>query len=337
MKHIFFVHSKITFLMSKKVIEYQRLPLDTCIFVFDRMATHSLDYGIRSIQLPFELFPKDYFRIRLDFWNARKSINALDVFINEQTGGEQFLFYVPKAQSNYFHLTITNNYCVGFYYIEEGYASYNKNGWFSKKKHLYLRDWFYGFIFEKRVPSVKHFYEINNQKYKGCYTLSPYSFEGFPNKYILELPFQIKEELNNYESILVFSCELEFGFIKSENFKFALEDLCKVFLEKKIKHLHFKFHPGQKQEVSINLILSVFNQFRDEIDFVEIEDNISLEEIAVSSLKSQFYIINSSIGLYATIAGRKVYSFINFVRKREPDFQKDLYVPPFYLNNLELL
>ncbi len=335
MKHLFFVHSPITKLMAYQVIKEKDYDFKDVVFLIDRIKLDTSS-KVKEYQFPFRIYPINDLEVSLYFYKNWKNLSQLNHFIQEITESQNFYFYATKAQSNYFYLVINNNKCEGYYFIEEGMAAYNEQYWHNKKKELYLRQLLYNLNFNGKVPSVKHFFDFAHSKYKGCFGLLDDAFKGFPNREILNLPFQKKDNLCNYKEIIVFDAALEFHYLSAEVLEKSIELLFQILVEKGIDKCHFKLHPAQK-DISIGIIMSLILKFQSQITFFKIPAEIILEEIAVSSLGSSFYICTSSIGLYAHIAGRKVYSWSSFVQKFIPDYLSKQSLPDSYQNNLTYL
>jgi Alpha-2,8-polysialyltransferase (POLYST) len=333
MKHLFFVHSSITFLMAKQIIKEEELDKKDCILIFDRIKPFENEDLIQTV-FPFETFPNDFFKVQLNSFLARKNVIKLNQYLSEVAHNQRFVFYAPKAQANYFYLTINHPNCDSYFFMEEGSGVYSFANWHNPKKEIWLRQKFYDLNFFGKVPAVKHFYDGNHPKYKGVYCLHETAFKGFENKRILNLPFEIKQTLASFETVLVFSCEIEFGFMNADTYRYSINKLIAYLIKNNIQKAHYKLHPGQKKDVSIALINEIIAENASKIQLIELEQHVILEEIAVSSPNVSFYICTSSIGLYATLANKKVYSYINFVREKDPEYQRNYKLPDFYVQKL---
>lgn len=126
MKHIFLVHSPVTFLVSVSVIDKLKLSPNDAIIIFyqfKKITTREKIFTAIDIDEFYErhdLFIKAKNYIR--YFNIGKRIDKLIVDV---TGNEPYVAYVP---SMYFvaKLICTNALCLSFNFIEEGLLNYYK-------------------------------------------------------------------------------------------------------------------------------------------------------------------------------------------------------------------
>lgn len=313
------MHSSLTRLVSKQLISELKLEPKDCIFILDRGM--KAEEEIYSIDMPYTLLPKESFSVSFSFWENWPKIKELDVWLKTLSKEDTFYFYKPQSGFNVFHLIISHPLCKGFYYIEEGRSSYRSSiEMQSSKQQSWLRDRLYSLNFKNRSKSVKHFFEAKHPQYLGAYGISEWTFPDLSNTHQLKLPFQKKDFKEAYQKILVLEPIVEFGMTSLEAFRYGIEQ----FLELHIKEgtLYFKYHPSQKEAQSIAAFKAVCDAFPN-INFKKIPSEVSLEEVAIST-EAIFYIITSSVGLYASICGSEVYSIAKYIIDSDKDFQKSI-------------
>ena len=316
-----------------QIIEELKLNPEDCCFVLAR-GMKGPD-GLASSDLPFVFFPKESFTVTFSFWENWTKVKELDAWLNKQAKGKDFYFYQPQSSFNIFQVINSHPLCKGFYYVEEGRSSYLTTLQLqSSSKTYFLRDWFYALNFKNRSKSLKHFFESQHPKYKGAYAISQWTFPDLPNKKQLGLPFKEKVFEEAYQKILVLEPLLEYGMLKETAWSYGLEQFLKNHVQ--AETIHYKFHPSQKKEQSIAAFETVCKAFP-EINFEQISAEVSLEEVAVST-QAEFYVITSSVGLYAMVCGRSVYSIARYMKESDPGFQKTIdELPRVYKEELKFL
>lgn len=116
MKHIFTVHSPITFFCAYEVVQHQKIKENDCIFICSNYKP-PIDFG-RQI--------KSYADTHQSVLSKLKNLNLIksyDKYIQKIAGNNNFIAYVDLIH-NYQRILITHNLCRGFHFIEEGMASY---------------------------------------------------------------------------------------------------------------------------------------------------------------------------------------------------------------------
>ncbi len=340
MKHIFYTHSHITYLVSLQTIEFEKLDKQHCVILYGRNFKPDLEsLHIKSLDFPFSYYPVDSFPFFGKFWKGRKRLAQLDIFLEQVTDGDNFLFYVPQSYMKPFKLVASNKKCIGYSYIEEGLGVYHTQKEMSvyflprkRKLKAYLKSLLnYGL----RLSRTDYFFE---KSYKHVYGISEDAFPDFPRKKVVGLPVLSSAPNYEFDTVLVFDAIIETGFINKATLAYALLLLIAHFKEKGISTVYYKFHPVQLQaDISPGVIRTIFDEHNAGIEFQEIDQTISLERIAFSTTAT-FYIIISSIGLYAALYNRKVYSMVNYIAELEPEFKQRYNALPLALRSrVELL
>jgi hypothetical protein len=325
MKHIFFVHSHITYLVSCGVIKREAIDKSNCAFVVDR--SYRIPTGkFVSYDFPFQTYP-EHFGVHRKFWVGWYKLMKLDRFILIACSRENYIFYFPKTDFGFFGLVISHKLCKGFSIIEEGLVAYWEKSIFDhnnpvKKLPVHRRllmslNYFY------RMPTLKYSFD---PRYINIYCVSDFAFRGYDRKVVLDLNFETHSEQiindSTQANVLVFDAIVEYSIVTLANFLSALERLLKALASNSVTHMYFKFHPQQYvTPESANQIRKVFANFAGLMEFRELADTISLELLAVQ-LKPNFYVNTSSVGVYAALFGCTVYSYAYFIIDAEPAYQK---------------
>ena len=139
----------------------------------------------------------------------------------------------------------------------------------------------------------------------------------------------------DYEHIIVLDSIVEAGVVSISDYLIALLRFIMIMLKRGIHKIHYKFHPDQQPKTSRKLIIELFKTFED-IEFIKIDKNIVLEEMAVNS-SAKFYSAISSMLYYSRYLGSQAYSFVNLFPSSE---KLDSYLkkqPEAFLKQLEYL
>lgn len=116
MKHLFTIHSPLTFLMAYTIVEQLKLPLKDVILISTRYQV-PVD-GFRVEASFHDLYAKWYQKL-LNF----NLPNSYDRYIDRLTDGEPFTAYVD-LMSYYQKILVTHERCRAFHFMEEGNSAY---------------------------------------------------------------------------------------------------------------------------------------------------------------------------------------------------------------------
>ncbi len=327
MKHIFFVHSHITYFVSEGVILYERINKLDCIFLLDR-GYKVFDCSLLAYEFPFLTYPEQFVP-RRKFWKGLKQLRLLDQFLSYISSGDDFFIYFPETEYSFFDLVVTNSNCAGFSIIEEGLAAYWCKSAFEKLNpptHRKFQEIMLGNLnFPGRFLRAKYFF---NPKYNKIYGISELSFPGYERKVSITWPDLLK---NNSlpvclqpMHIIVFDAVVEYSIIQEDLFLFALHRFLQALSSRSVTLYHYKFHPQQYSTPEFTYkIKKKFTEFQSNLNFIELTSEISLESIAMNE-NATFYVNISSVGLYAALFGCAVYSYALFLTASNPDYQRKI-------------
>ena len=118
MKHIFTVHSPITYLCAFSVCKALNLPESDVIII---SAGYKPPFQFGRIVQPYHQIKRSIF-YKLTSINLPK---AYDKYINNLTNGEEFIAYIDLMHY-WQRILVTHQYCLRFNFLEEGMNSYLK-------------------------------------------------------------------------------------------------------------------------------------------------------------------------------------------------------------------
>lgn len=322
MKHIFWVHSHITYLIATVIIEYNNLNDSTILLT----RNYTLPFKTKATVFAFPYYftpSKTKHRLisKINIISSMKSIKHCNKLIDQICKNKDFIFYAPLFNQPSIQCFIEHLNCRKFYYIEEGSASYRtleyfqNNSIIEKMKCTYLKLLPYSNILGR------NFYDDEHPKFFGTYSFFKDAFPWNDNeKYIL--PFNQIKKIDKIETdaFLFFDALVEFGHVSMDVFIKVLNDVIKFLILKEYKIVSFKFHPEQKKERNNkNKIISLFNQYSNSITFIELNSDFIAENYFMQ-YKSNVFVFLSSIGIYAKKSGSKVLSLMCFFEKHDKEF-----------------
>ncbi|MEM7102983.1 MAG: hypothetical protein AAF502_07640 [Bacteroidota bacterium] len=319
MRYLFFVNNHISHLTAKGIIKHLELKIDDCTFLTERNYEIENPLG-KTLEFPFSHLP-DSFRVALGPIRLRQKIKSLDSFINTISDHQPFEIFVTQTSITYFYLIHSNPNCKGFSLIEGGLGCYNLEYLkMVSHKAFWLRRLLYRLLYRNRVPELKYFFNIDFPKFKNCYGTNDKAFKGFKNQIVLDNPFTNDTRYKGINNVLVLDAIREFNYISSDAVKFVLTFLLEK-LKNDIEQLHFKFHPEHyRRPEDMAFYKNIFAPYQKHFTIIELDKHTVLENLIHSS-DANFYVFVSSIGMYADMMGKKVFSLAKKLTERENTFK----------------
>ncbi len=301
MKHLFIVHSNITYLVSLRVIEALGLAEEEVVFGIHR------NYEVPDTRFKNKFALPPNFLVTRNFIKNRQNINKWYSYIDNHVNSD-YVAYVPHTFNLGLALLVTNNRCKYFNYIEEGLASYNPKC-FKRINITWLRLWINTCIYTSRALVYflfeHRFFSLTARKLNKCYAVSELAFTESDDRELLEFMPKVKREEGTYKCIVVFDALSIFGKIDSE----VLLDLLQTVIIPHIKNTEaqnvaYKLHPehyitehGEKECIKIRDIM------RDNFEYVVELDRMFNLEAYFSQYNVTVYTYVSSLGYYASLVG----------------------------------
>lgn len=321
MKHIFSVHSPITYFCAANVVLHEGLKKEDVIFLYTSFSPPN------NLGIPVPSF----YTVNQTFFKKLKTFNLVksyDKYLDRIISGDQFQAYIDLAHY-YQKLLITHSHCAGFHFIEEGTASYIAPKKLAELTRIESSTSFRFAGYKERIRAIlrvlrgfnlrllalpyfaNSFTFLFNSKFYG---FSPLIYPGVlaESKVILEAKSvslskekEIKEiELSNS---LILVEESYFGVykIKEANVKNCIDQTMFILKSDLARRQVFvKLRPNQKASDSIWIAYLIKHQ----ITYKVIPKQMVLEELLVNSEKSRVVGTVSSLLFYACIFGHEAFS-----------------------------
>mgnify|MGYP000448131576 CR=1 FL=1 len=318
MKYLFYTHSAITTRLCFEIIKYQNIDARDVLW----LSARDEFVGNEQNVIPVEIFGCVLPKANLNFTRCRRELREwrrkLTVYLN----GESYRCFLPQTQQLFLQLLTTHPLCKGYFLVEEGMAAYYEEATLTQIKRkkmdvMSLVKWSYNYInyggsFRKR----RLLQDSKSQQYLGCYTWNKYGFPGYTKRHVLNCPFSLSNEHLNVEVLIVLDAVVEAGMIKPKVMSKALNKTFLMLKKRGLTNLGVKLHPETtKQGKDIPVWWSeAFSGLKDHFSVCWIPRNCVVEDLALQ--KNKIFIVNiSSVGLYAAILGRDVWSISGIVQE----------------------
>ena len=328
MKHIFLIHSHITFFVVKQYIhDYHIAPCDCVLFC---CRDYSLPQNYVGVFPSIVQYPKDVFSNKEDlspFVNVITNFRGkkrLECAILSYCNNEPFYFYPFYTASHFVSLVVSMPQCQGYFIIEEGTSAY------LSKQELYAlcpppKKW-YNSILRRIFPE---FYSLkdeafseNSPKYQGILSFSNKAFATMGGEHIvLSNPFE--QSFLNYSPDIILSIDGSLSL-----YAIDLDIIQKVYshIEQFIRQkdgigkvIAYKFHPmflareGLQQKIR-EVIHMVFQKYT----VKELDKTISIENL-LNTYHCDFYTDFSSVSIYRDLLKCNCYSYAAYMAHLLPN------------------
>lgn len=330
MKHVFIVHSPITYLSALGVILKENLNQEDIMILSETYNSKDLPIKIICLEEKLNKFAQNSILKKFYNFPLKKMNQCLETFLE----GDSFIAYVSVFVATNRFLIFHKN-CASFNFIEEGLAAYHTyfdvkemvtntiGRWdmsfsFSNLK-IYIKEILWStFQAPSKISAIPTHYTAYATIPNICYYgFTEYSFPIAKNKKTISM----KDIVKNYRFTPQLRDKLDNAYIwigdpeiysKFQNLDIYLQSIYDgyiVFLkERKINTTFVKFHYRERKE-HCKLIVDLFEKY--DINCIVLEDVIM--EIELSESKNVTLVgFYSSLLLYAKLIGHNAYSIIDF-------------------------
>lgn len=317
MKHLFYVHSHITFLVSKQYVFDKRIDPDDCLLLCSRNYVPCYEYQqlFKNIRkYPQEVFDsrKEDLSLLKNFFNGFIGMHFLEDFIANYCQQDEFLFYTFSTNSHMCSIIVTMKKCMGYYLMEEGSSSYSDDKIIKKslgKRNLIFQS-ILVHIFPRFYLLKDHHFSTASKKYKGVIATSEKALCQLKGEHvIISNPFGKQELSYSPNIVLSVDASLHLCQMNTEHIEAIMNEICQ-FVNHKYKNpiIAYKMHPMIEKEPFANsirnILLKAFDNFRVE----ELPNDIAIEEV-LNAYHCDFFSDWSSVAIYANQMGCKCYSY----------------------------
>lgn len=335
MKHVFFIHSSITFLIAYSTIKHLNIKNKDVLILSSLYNVPIKDFEV--IKSFGETNNKNFLQ-KLKNFNIPKSF---DKYLDEYLNGQNFIAYVD-LMSYYQKILITHNKCNGFHFIEEGNSAYQVEDDLTDITWHERRDKWRGsgiFDFKSifrvirgynlRLISLPYIYSayafMKNTKF---YAFSNNAFYNVsPNKRILVKPPKNDPHINQLAGghalhnacIWLDGSNARYTGLDESYYHNAIEKAIPILKEKGVikDKVYAKLRPGIK-DLSNNKLVSILRANKVEVEVMP--NDLILEAFFMQSSHCRVIGVLTAALEYAHVFGHKVYSIYGLFEKQPPTF-----------------
>ncbi len=328
MKHLFLVHSPITFLVTQQLLKTEALPKEDCIILLSRNFKLPGTTRLQTAAIPADKAGNsDRIWSGLHLLRTRRQIRYYDQWLNSLVN-EAFYFYTPHTASDLENLIISHEHCKGYYIIEEGIGSYRATEPFP------FKGWRGGALkaLQAACPRLytakASFCNTRHPKFTGGYGIGkgvfPHAASGKVK--ILPLPFTAVKLAHEVQAVIVIDYLQGLGdALGNEAYTEVLRQTAgQLAASGRYRAIAYKFHPSHyigRQEF-IGQVRRLFQQTaaQHNITIDELPQEVLLENVAYS-YHPDFYGLFSSALFYAAVIGCKTYGMNRLLLQADPQYK----------------
>ena len=324
MKHIFLIHSHITREVAWAVIRHEHIALSDVVFVLDRKF-ETKESGIRVV--PLDL-PDEYFLIYKNPFRGWCHLRRIWQFIDDLSPGD-FRCYFPHTYSELADLVMSHSRCRGYGLMEEGLWSYFPAKMMNEVVPPAILGWRQRLL--SRIFYMGRFKDrfFCKDDYLSVYGTSEKAFPDFARKIVVELAFpgavdEARHLPVSVRKVIVLDSVVETKVVTEGDFMAGFDQLVEKLTERlgEGEIVYLKRHPYQyvKPEFSDRLIAHLKRKVHAH-EVRELASEVSLEKMALTD-RVEFYLNVSSVSVYASRLGSKVYSYARSIGRSSPEFMR---------------
>lgn len=311
MKNCFYVHSHITYFLTKAIIAKMKIPDNEVFLLLSRNYSNPEIHSFKSIDLSF-------YHDKLNTYSVFNSIikqsliPEIDGLIENLLLKSIYSVYLPHVFHPVMQIIATHHNCHQINIIEEGVNSYSEY-LLSSKDRSYLKGFVKRIINGIKPITRNRIYFIKSfdlTKFKKplepiFYSITSKAFPGVEHKVIRlkmipldDLVYDLSGSIS-----LILEGAVDQGNMKEET---LLDGIKKILNDIDSQLLYVKFHPAQKIESRDKILKLIFESG---ITAKIIPDEIPFEQVFLTSKNLKVYGFTSSLLFYAHEYNCKVFSY----------------------------
>ena len=334
MKHIFYVHSYVTYLVVLGVVEHERISDDDVFLITARGAVNQTRFASMDINEKYpSLFGVPCYGKNLFYIKHYRSIKAFDKEIRDICCNYTYICYIPSDSHFFQQLLSSHSKCVKINFLEEGLFSYNDE--FRKKK----------WPFNGLKGIIKRYLYTGNRNH------NPLSIVSSATLYTLFSTDNYKGPLNK-KCVMPNLQEIKYDGIKLRNTNVlmmnAFKDASSIVISNLLSVIeHFaKDKKAKNEKVYIRHHPYSNNIFREEVESIFIRHGVE-HEVLSNRLNTELMLFNSenlsiygffsAAMLYGALMGHTAISFVDLFKSTSKECEDYLinkfHIPSIFLSN----
>ncbi len=347
MKHLFYIHSCITYIVSVSVVAELNLRLDEVVFVYGRGFTHEEYSYIKSVRLPESLMILGKISSRgakLLMLRKFREITTVDRLVTDLVQGDKYIAYLPLTKNYLMQLLATHPNCSDLVFIEEGMLTYT--GKINIDTNIT-----YGTGLRGKAARFITFLNHGNRSFY----YRPYTYSQPMPLYVLRdavdatgpaldvrvlrsvvvPPLDVGFKFDG-GCILIIETVVEDGITSSENYLHALDAFITDYLKDESDTIWIRFRPNHPVPGE------VLNYLKNRsLEVKLLPDQICAESLFYHSRDLTVVGLSTSLLFYAAIWGHESYSLLKTLFEiddaAEHKYQSYVYLPQAFYDHVNML
>ena len=310
MKHVFCIHSSITYLVMRGVINYKNInPKDVIVFTRRGYSFYWKEVKSYNLSSPIMFLPntKNIAKKIIQYLLFFFKFSLWILWIKAVTGWSKFELYIPGSGPLEWNLLSEKFFSKIFYNIEEGSVYYKQDIIHKNPTTVPFKDRILYFGILKTYCSFK-------KEAKTSFVFSNEIIKLIPNPFVLNLKGTILS-LNKKDSKKEIIIAIDGGSTFNQVFDLSqhIKVINEVALEIKKKYsekfdISFKLHPNQyNSEIESNTFR---NLLKHHFPNITEQPKETILEIYLCNDNKIIYAGDSSLSLYAYLLNRPINSFL---------------------------
>jgi len=334
MKHIFSVHSPVTFLVAYTTIKHLNLNREDVLILSSKYNVPLDDYKV---------IPSFYEAKNKTLWQRLITFNvprAFDAYINQYIKEEGFIAYVD-LMSYYQKILVTHKNCKGFHFIEEGNSTYQTTDdidditWIERQDDFRTKRIDYKSLlrvlrgYNLRLLSLPYLYTAySNMKETKFYSFSENAYYCVPkSKKVIVRPSRKDPNINKLAGnhsvsdacIWLDGSNARYTGLEESYYYKAIEKAIHILKKRGVikNKVYAKLRPDIK-DTSNNALVKILK--KNEIEVEIMQNDMIIEAFLMQSKHCSVIGVMTSVVQYAHAFGHKAYSIYGLFEKQPPTF-----------------
>ena len=329
MKHLFYIHSYVTYLAALGVIEHKCINDEDVAFICGRGVAFNDRFKSLNVNNAFpSLALQPTYGTRWMYLKKRKDIFAFDQIVSELVDGKQYFCYLPSNNHFLLQLIASHKLCVGINFIEEGLSSYDE------------------FFYKKLWPFNGPFGLLKRIVNTGCRNVHPEKIISEGTLFTLFGHSFYKSDIHK-ECVMPDVSRIPYSGIKMEStnllmmnaFRDANDTVRRGLLDvlgkstKGLNEIYIKHHPYSDEKFKVDLEQTLMSSG---IEVHLIPEDTPTELMLFNSCNLNIYGLCSSTMMYGALFGHKAYSFADKFKHHSDEcafyLDNNLIIPDIFYN-----
>lgn len=345
MKHVFYIHSYITYIVSLSAVKELKLPECDVVLVYGRgfaqVPPPSYETIIRLDSELMALAQVPTYGERLLIIRWRTTIHRVDGLIRQAVSGEEFIAYLPFTRNFLMQLIVTHQLCAGLNFIEEGLLTYTNS--FNKPFNSYFSTTIPGRI-SRWVKFLNHGNRSLVYRPRGFSSVRLFllsneiKMSDVEARVLHELVFPpIADEYRlRDEFILVVDNSPGEQLVTLHTYETVIRQYADFCRMQGAKTLWIRFHPSYNTQLDITNMCETLG-----LHVRHIPNHVCVESVLFHSVGLTVTALHSSLLFYAALWGHRSYTMLEQVYSIEPEakgrYQRAMSLPDVFFKYVQRL